>query len=157
MIIAIDPGVTGAIACQDDQGRVWVDDMPVTIGDIWEYFNSLTVPFQGVQEAKCYLENVGGYRKGNAGPSSVKFSRHVGHLEMALYAAGIPTTKVSPVTWMKGIGVPKFTGTPQRQKTLRKNWIRDYAQRYFPSLKIKVSQGDALGMLAYVLKREVKP
>jgi hypothetical protein len=153
MIICIDPGANGAIACQDDQDRVWVDDMPNTIGDLWEYFDGLTVPFQGeIPEAKGYIENVGGYMPGNSGPAAVKFSRHVGNLEMALYAAGIMTTKISPMAWMKSLGVPKFTGTLQKKKTLRKNWIRDYVQRQFPTLKIKVSQADALGLMCYVLK-----
>jgi len=145
--IFIDPGKTGAICCQDSDGRVWVDDMPDTIGDLWEYFKAIDP-----SNSCAYLENVGGYMPGNSGPAAVKFAKHMGFLEMALYAAGIPTTKVAPQVWMKALGVPKFAGTKEKQKTLRKNWIRDYSQRKFPNLKIKVSQGDSVGLLCFVLK-----
>jgi hypothetical protein len=150
MIMCIDPGKTGAIACMDQSGRVWVDDMPDTIGDLWSHFEYHKNNIDG--DPVAYLENVGGYMPGNAGPAAVNFSRHVGHIEMALYAAGIPTTKVSPQTWMKSIGVPKFTGTKAKQKTLRKRWIRDFVQRKYPSLKVTINHADALGILCYALK-----
>lgn len=143
MLIAIDPGATGAIALKDPDDRVFVDDMPETIGDLWEYLFT----FYPENNCICYLEKVGGYMPGNSGPASVKFAKHIGHLEMALYGAKIPCTKVPPQTWMKAIGVPA-----KLEKTQRKNWIKDYVQRQFPGLKIKVSQADALGILCYALK-----
>jgi hypothetical protein len=149
MLICVDPGATGAIACMDSNGKVWVDAMPETMADIYEYFHSLSFHDAFTMlSRKAFIEKVGGYVPGNAGPGSVKFARHVGHLEMALLACSIPTEQVSPAVWMRGIGVPKL------EKADRKRWIKDFCQRRFPSIKVTLINADALGMLAYCMDKK---
>ena len=144
-IICIDPGAKGAIAQQYGKDKVFVETMPETIGDICDFFGN-----RGDQlsyKVEAYLENVGQYIPGNSGPAAVSFSRHVGHLEMALFASGIPCVKITPATWMRGIGVPT-----KLSKAERKRWIKDYVQRRYPKIKVNLQNADALGMLAYVTK-----
>ena len=140
-IICIDPGAKGAVANFYNKDKVFVETMPETIGDIYDFFNQLCY------KADAYLENVGHYVPGNSGPAAVSFSRHIGHLEMALLATGIPCTKITPATWMRGIGVPT-----KLSKADRKRWIKDYVQRRYPKIKVNLQNADALGMLAYVTK-----
>jgi hypothetical protein len=144
IIIAVDPGLSGAVAFSYGIDKTNVDPMPETMADIWDYFKWINDRSEVPPVA--YLENVGGYMPGNSGPASVKFSRHIGHLEMALYAAEIPTTKVSPSTWMKALGVP-----PKLDKAVRKRWIKDAMQRKYPTIKVTLVNADALGILTYAI------
>lgn len=144
-VICIDPGAKGAFAIMSE-GRVYCEDMPETIGDLWFYFKGPYPKF--AKDLTAYMENVGQYVPGNSGPGAVKFARHCGHLEAFLLAAEIPCEKVSPNVWMRGIGCP-----PKLSKQDRKRWIKDYAQRRYPSVKVTLQNADALGMLAYVTGR----
>ena len=143
-IVCIDPGAKGAIAVNINN-KVTVEVMPVSIGDICDYFGRIGDQLDYKIEA--YLENVGHYVPGNGCPAAVNFSRHVGYLEMAIYASGIPCIKITPQTWMRGIGVPS-----KLSKSDRKKWIKDYAQRRYPKNIVTLQNADALGMLAYVTK-----
>lgn len=145
-IIAIDPGQTGAICVRYPDGKLVTEKMPDTMADIWDLVTSFV--FSWLPPAEAIIENVGGYVPGNAGPGSVKFARHVGHLEMALYAAGIPTTKVSPSVWMKALGVP-----PKMEKGDRKRFIKDLMQRRYPKIKVTLVNADCLGILEWGLKQ----
>jgi hypothetical protein len=152
VIIAIDPGsVSGGIAWQDTDGRVFADSMPEGLSEIYSYLKGLVV----MVDRECVIERVGTYVKGNAGPAAATFARHCGHLDAILYALSIPVVdNPTPGQWMKAMGVPKFTGTPARQKQLRKNWIKDKVSRRFPHLKVTLSTSDALGLLAYYLDKK---
>ena len=144
-LICVDPGQSGAIAILYPDGKVLVEDMPGTMADIWVLFDNLA--FNYPLPMSAVIEQVGQYVPGNSGPGAVKFARHCGHLEMALYAAHIPTTMVLPNTWMRGIGCPKF-----KEKKDRKNWIKDFVQRRFPTIKVTLKNADVLGMLVYSTK-----
>ncbi len=140
-IISIDPGQTGAIVVRYQDGKISAYSMPETIGDLWDTF------CEDFDDPECIMENVGGYVPGNSGPGAVKFAKHIGQLEMALYAAGIPTTKVAPAVWMRAIRVPKL------EKKYRKHWIKDAMQRLYPTIKVTLVNADALGILTYYLSR----
>ena len=142
MIIAIDPGAGGGFACRDTDGRVWVDNMPDTMTGIWSYFASLE------PEAIAIMEDVGHSFPGNAAKASTTFAKHVGHLEMALYGAGISCQKVAPGVWMKALG------TWPKDKKERKKAIQEAMQRLYPSLKVTLKVSDALGILTYFLKNK---
>jgi hypothetical protein len=141
-IIAIDPGVSGAIAGADITGRtasVWTVNMPDGMTNIVRELRSLKLT-----DTNCaYVEKVGSYMPGNSGPASVKFARHCGVIETALYCAGFPTTMVLPNTWMKSLG------TMPKDKMERKRFIKEMMQRRFPSIKVTLTNADALGLLTY--------
>jgi hypothetical protein len=144
-IIAVDPGMSGGVAVLYPDGKVAAEDMPSTMADVWVLFDNLA--FNGNLPIRAVLENAGGYMPGNSGPASAKFARHCGNVEMALFAAHIPTETVAPGVWMRGIGVPKL-----KDKKDRKNWIKDYVQRRFPALKVTLKTADALGILVWATK-----
>lgn len=149
VLIAIDPGADGAIACRDGEGGFFTIEFKNTTDkdiseSLWE--------MEDFRESKCwgevfaFLENVGGYRPGNSGPASVKFARSVGKLEGMLLAMGIPFERVAPVSWMKALGaMPK-------EKKDRKNRIKSLMQERYPHIKVTLSNADALGILTWAIK-----
>jgi hypothetical protein len=149
IVICVDPGQNGGIAWLDEQGRVVADTMPESMTEIHSYFENFSFYSTDHKDCMAFIEKTGGYVPGNSGPGAVKYAKHIGHIEMALYAAGIPCEQIAPAVWMRALGVP-----PKLGKTERKNWIKDYVQRHFPSLKVTLKTSDALGMLLYVTRRK---
>ena len=142
-IVAIDPGANGAIVSQTGEDFVQSWKMPKTPDGLFDLlFDALDVRFVHV-----YCENVGGYRPGNSGPSACKFSRHVGHIDMALVALAAPRTYVVPSKWMKVF----LDGKVPKDKKDRKNAIKARAQELYPHLKVTLANADALGLLTYAL------
>jgi len=151
MIIGIDPGQNGGIS-YEFQGKIFAKKMPAIMSDIYLELASLSLIADGYEDIICYLEKVGGYMPGNSGPAAVKFARHCGHIEMSLLALKIKCIQVSPRTWMDHfvgkINYPE--GLAQaKKKTLRKNIIKNRAQKLYPHLKVTLALSDALGILNY--------
>ena len=156
MLISIDPGISGAIACRVD-GKAYVYNMPQTPKDI--YLLLLSLKTDG---AFCWIEQVGAYMPGNSGPAAATFARHCGHLDMALIASGIPHDTVLPRKWEHAvIGAPNYPKIPKetppavkrqiltKRKTERKNKIKAKMQGLFPDIKVTLKNADALGILAW--------
>ena len=95
------------------------------------------------------IEKVGFHRPGNSAVSTAKFARHCGHLEAALYSAGIPFEKVAPSTWMKALGALPA------DKTARKNAIKEQVARRFPHLAVTLKTADALGILCWARSQPI--
>ena len=112
--IGIDPGLSGAIACVDNNGRLLgVFDMPVTtlkinrgvrneisIPLLIEIFKTLKPKFNA--EIFACLEKVHGMPK-MGGAAMFSFGRTYGHLEALLAALEISYEAVPPQTWKKAI------------------------------------------------------
>ena len=144
MIIAIDPGVSGGIAfATNDMNPITADaiKMPDTPKGIYDTLMSLK---EGVEDVRCICEKVGTYRPGNSAISACKFAKHTGVLEMALIALQIPSVYVSPNKWMKAT----FGALP-KEKTPRKNEIKNRMEQQYPHLKVILATSDALGILTY--------
>ena len=142
-IIAIDPGALGGIA--------WINGEEVTAIRMPNGMTCQADALQSLAMQKpdlCYLEKVGTYVSGNAGPSAVKFARHCGNLEAILYVLNIPTIQISPSKWMAAFG------TMPKEKTPRKNKIKEEVQRLYPHLGVTLNTSDALGILTYAMKQE---
>lgn len=145
--VAIDPGANGGIAWRSQIGNsqpmTEVSKMPDTPMDIWIALNRIisneVSPFN---KPTIHIENVGGYMPGNSGPASVKFARHIGNLEMAVIAAGLPLERITPRKWMTA-----FLGTVPKEKRDRKRAIKVRAQERYPGIKVTLWNADALGML----------
>jgi len=78
--------------------------------------------------------------------SSFKFGQGFGHLEMALTAAKIPFTYVTPQKWQKELGC--LTGGD-------KNVSKSRAQQLFPHIKCTHAISDAL-LIAEYCRRTIK-
>lgn len=143
IIVGIDPSAThGGIAVLNSDGEVLsLVTMPPTPEDIYMFFRDIS------GDARAYLEDVGHGIPGQSSAATAKFARHCGHLEMALLAAGIPTTTVTPQKWMR----PYQLGSSKNlTKTEWKNKLKAKAQQLFPSLgkKLTLANCDAL-LIAY--------
>jgi len=138
--LAIDPGASGAFAFTDREGIVHTENMPDGMTEICDWIKEHFTDFD-----RAVVENVGGFHPGNSGPASVKFARHVGNLEAALYMVCIPTTKVAPQTWMKALG------TWPKDKMERKRAIKESMARLYPHLSVTLSNADALGILTWTM------
>jgi len=148
-LIAIDPGASGAIVSRTTEGTIRVEKMPDTPKGILEVLEDMTLLDEKMTDLFGVVENVGGYRPGNSGPSACKFARHCGHLDMALLASEIPHDRVAPSVWMRAI-----MKTVPSDKKDRKNAIKAFVQRRFPSIKVTLWNADALGMLIYLMEKE---
>jgi len=161
--IAIDPGISGAIACKTD-GKVHAFKVPDTILGLWLLILSLKT-----DDAFCWMEDVGNYVSGDSATAAVKFANHCGHIEMALTAAGIKYDKVQPKEWMYWlIGRPDYPKIPKtvpakerrrilaKRKTERKNKIKEKVQGLYPDIKVTLALADALGILTWGLEMENK-
>jgi len=148
-LIAIDPGASGGIAWTDGE-VVNASKMPDGMAAQIDHIRMISATNPG---ATAIMERVGGYMPGNAGPGAVKFARHCGHIEAALYCLGIPAEKVGAAQWMKVCG-PLPSGMDAACKRARKNAIKDAVARRFPHLTVTLATADALGILWWAMARQ---
>ena len=145
-ILCIDPGASGGFAIQPPYGMVEAQAMPEGMTAQIDAIRAIADNFPGL---KAVIENVGFHRPGNSAVAACKFARHVGHLEAALYACGIPTTTVTPSKWMAALG------SLPAEKRDRKNAIKEKVARQFPHLKVTLGTADALGILVWARTKTV--
>ena len=148
-IIGIDPGLHGGIAILvfdgDPNIPIHIHDMPDTYPDMFNLLSDIKAMFWPVS---CVLEDVGNGIPGQSSKATATFARHNGHLEMALYALGIPTEKVTPAKWMKHYS--NQVGTSKGlSKTEWKNKLKGLAQRLYPSVKVTLNTADAILIANY--------
>lgn len=146
-IIGIDPGKNGGICIIDGYNKITLVKMPETMTEIYLKLKEI---IQTYPDAKCYLEDVGNPRKTNGIKSIATFARHNGHLEMALFAAEIPTEKVTPQKWQKFYSNTIGNSTDaKREDKAWKKVLKDEAQRRFPSIRVTDWSADALLIATY--------
>lgn len=145
IVCGIDPGQQGAIVFIDTEtNEVDYVKMPETFADVYNVLKDKYIENSG--NICCALEDVGQGMPGQSSSATAKFARHNGHLEMALYAIGIPTVKVKPQKWQKSLGI----GTGKDlSKTEWKNKLKAEAQRRYPNVKITLWLADALLIADY--------
>ena len=149
IVIGIDPGINGGIAVLGDGGVVLdAVRMPATMMDIYDYLRGVV---SNSVRAVCYMEKVGMGMPGQSSKATATFSRHCGHLEMALLALGVQTYEVTPQKWMKALGMGSSKGF---SKTEWKNKLKGVAQQLFPAQKVTLSTSDALLIAVYGKKQE---
>lgn len=133
-VIAIDPGLTGAIAFYD--GHVLdVEDMPTeargkkSVVDLAGLWDALGGRFPSPMPVHGIIENVGSMpRQGIA--SACNFGKTIGACEMALVAAGCELVRVTPQVWKFGVGLQH---DPKADTKARKNASRARAIELFPN------------------------
>ncbi len=113
MILGIDPGLHGALAWMEEDGRVVdVQDIPIlnegprrkTI-DASALARLLTSrPVRGAMIEAVHA------RPTDSKSSAFTFGRHLGALEALIMAQDLPLRRVAPQTWRKAAGLPAGAG-----------------------------------------------
>lgn len=145
IILAIDPGATGAVATRYADGGITVENLPK-----FGALRMLLLTLQRQGELRVIVENVGGYMPGNSGPAAVSFARHCGTIDGLLIAFNMTPIAVLPRVWMKWLGVP-----PGMEQADRKRWIAANVRERFPHMKIAQRNADAMGILAWAMREEM--
>ena len=143
--LCIDPGASGGFAIMLTYGGI-IEALPMPEG-MTEQIDAIRTMAVANPGLVAVMEKVGFHRPGNSAVSTAKFARHCGHLEAALYSAGIPFEEVSPAKWMQALGALPA------DKAARKNAIKEIAARRFPHLSVTLKTADALGMMIWALSR----
>ena len=148
--IGIDPGQNGGIAVlAGDEVKTF--KMPATYPDIYLLFCELVTSHRNIT---VILEDVGQGMPGQSSAATAKFARHMGHLEMALFAVGVRTEMVKPQKWQK-----IFSNTIGNSRGLEKrewkNKLKAEAQRLFPSEKVTLWSADALLIAEYGKRKQL--
>ena len=141
-IIGIDPGVSGGIAVLKGL-KIETYNMPETFPDIYNLLASIKD-----EETVAILEDVGHGMPGQSSKATAVFARHNGHLEMALYALGIRTVKVTPQKWMKHYS-NSLGKSKDFEKREWKNKLKGLAQQMFPTVKVTLKNADAILIASY--------
>ena len=143
--IGIDPGNAGGVAVLGPSTEV--HNMPETYPDIYNLFKDILGRYPG-DEVLAVLEDVGHGLPGQSSKATAVFARHNGHLEMALYALGIRTVKVTPQKWQRSYS-NSLGKSSQYEKREWKNRLKGLAQQMFPSEKVTLKNADALLIANY--------
>lgn len=117
MLVAVDPGLTGAITTYDTyRGRMDILDMPVIEAEISakKTRKVLNEPevfalFQGLAAigfTDCFVEKVGGM-PGQSAPAAFTFGYGVGVIHTAAMATGMSLHTIPPATWKAALRAPK--------------------------------------------------
>lgn len=120
-ILAIDPGITGAVALLGPDARLLVYDIPVKVlrerkgktrggkarkpameVDVTA-LSTLLQALALVDPAHVILEDVWGMS--GQGASQFSLGDSVGAIRAALYAAGLTPQRVAPARWTAGVGI----------------------------------------------------
>lgn len=142
-IIGIDPGAAGGIAVLKGS-QMETYNMPDTFPDIYNLLASL----KDGDDTLAILEDVGHGMPGQSSKATAVFARHNGHLEMALYALGIRTVKVTPQKWQKHYS-NSLGKSKDCEKREWKNKLKLLAQQMFPSVKVTLKNADAILIACY--------
>src|SRR3954464_1096592 len=137
-ILAIDPGLSGGIACHHADQSVSATATPATEGDLLQLFQRLVDPGKTI----AFLEEVGGFvGKQQPGSAMFKFGRNFGFMLGVLQALNVRIELVRPQKWQKPLGLGTASGCKRR--TEWKNKLKSCAQRLYPMLKPSLGTADA--------------
>ncbi|MFH1784139.1 MAG: hypothetical protein ABH868_04505 [bacterium] len=178
IIICIDPGLSGGIAWQDKEGVIHAEPMPEGMTAQDDMIREISgqdccVCLENIQKGTAaittkivriaLMEKTGTYYHGESAPNAVKFSRHCGNLESALYLCGFSAVQVPPIKWQSPLPLTKFPPIKRydprirkveiaRRKTIHKREIKEEMQRRYPHLRVTLKIADALGILTWGMR-----
>jgi len=157
IVIAIDPGASGACAVLLDQGAratAFPFKGEADFVSLMQDYASLAKKEK--REVYVYIEKVGGFIAGNKTPGSAMFNfgRNAGFQLGVCQALGFRIEEVPPATWQK-----RFPCKTKRSENgaQHKRELREHAAKRFPQLKPTLATADALLILDYVLTTSLKP
>lgn len=147
-VLAIDPGLSGALAYYDVTGQPVYVKMPRTMEAQWQTIEELWRRGSPVFDT-IVCERVGTSRPGNSAHSSSVFAEHVGGLKMVFVALGVQPVMVMPTTWMDTLGPGRPKGNTSADKAKRKAWIYEKMVAVYPDAKIPKYAADAVMICWY--------
>lgn len=173
MIIAIDPGASGAIAwCEKDGTDVHVVNMPETRRDT---IDAIKAACGRDLETVCYHEKINPFIPDGGASMMFNFGASVERCGCIIETLGIRLIEIPPKAWQKELGlgssdrikVPnKGEATPEEIKAAKahnakakgewKNKLKEEAQRRFPNLKVTLKTCDALLILEVAKMKDKK-
>ena len=146
IVVGIDPGEKGGLAVLRG-AQLLTYKMPTTYPDIFSLLSGIKAAYSPAN-ITCVMERVGTGIPGQSSKATATFARHCGHLEMALYALGIPTEEVTPQKWQKAYS--NSIGTAKGlTKTEWKNKLKGLAQRPYPTERVTLNTADAILLAHY--------
>ncbi len=115
VVIGIDPGLSGALAALDTQGRVVeVRDMPVLLTSSGRRTVNVLVLrdvlYSLLPIRACWVETVAAMPT-DSRVAAFAFGRSVGALEAACLLSAVPVQRVTPQAWKRAAGLP--AGAPK--------------------------------------------
>lgn len=149
-IIGIDPGLSGGIAVLSDRMRA--KKMPDTYPEIFRLLSD--IKDNSRDGLICILEDVGKGMPGQSSKATATFARHNGHLEMALFALGIPTEKVTPAKWMKFYSNSVGKSSDYEGRDWKKR-LKQEALMLYPDANVTLYTADAI-LIAHYGKQTIK-
>lgn len=166
MLMGIDPGTSGSIcsmlydpktnSCGSLRSfamRKKVEKKFVALG-IEEIHDHLNYLVNGTTHSGhiIFIEKIQMFHSDNDVPGKAfqmqKLHNHVSQLIGAMKIRQMNCIEVPPATWQSQLGFKKF-----KEKKDRKNAYKDFAQQKFPSMKVNLSNADALCILEYGRRR----
>lgn len=141
VIIGIDPGKGGAIACKTKSG-VTVVKMPGTTKQLNDYLKMQKEKGKTI----CFMEKVGAFiGEGDEKKYGIiKMIKQAESISNCLDLFEIKTVMLASVTWQSRL---KLNGVKGEKKTVRKRRYLDYAKKWVPGLKMLAPMGDAVCIL----------
>lgn len=152
-VIGVDPGTSaGCVSCRSRTG-ITVEKLPTTPVSFFECIQKFHHRFP---DAYWFIEDVGRPRPGTALQAVHTFSKHRGHMEMALVATGahVNSLFISPDVWMTGLVPDKDWphGNESKQVKARKKFFHSIARDSFPESRPPQYAGDAVCIMLYGLE-----
>jgi len=151
IVIAIDPGASGACAVLLDDGAracAFPFKGEVDFVELMQDYSALAKKEK--REVHVFIEKVGGFIAGNKTPGSAMFNfgRNAGFQIGVCQALGFRIEEVPPATWQK-----LFPCKTKRRENgaQHKRELREYAAKIFPELRPTLATADALLILYYAI------
>lgn len=164
--IGVDPGTTGGIAWVE-RGKIRAIPMPPDRESLWTWISQWIVsddarPVAMVEQVTGYVagaelddaititspqEKTAARGGGRAnGARMFTFGRNYERILMALCAAGIVTTGVTPQVWQRAM---RLRRSPEENKVVHKKRMVEAARNLYPTLNFKATTADAILIATY--------
>lgn len=153
VVVAIDPGASGAVAVRHADGTTTAHAFESEI-DTLELLRSVKeeAEAEGV-DLFAVIEKVGGFVGGRANPGSAMFNfgRNFGYYLGVCDTLGFSLTFAPPSVWQKRFPTKARSAG---EKIAHKRELKCHAARLYPKLKITLLNADALLILDWYLHNE---
>ena len=141
--IGIDPGKNGGIGAIYSNGESYAVKCPETVQDMMEELSDI----KNVHKAKLAIEKVHAF-PGQGVTSMFTFGKGYGQWLGIIATLGIPYVEITPYSWQK------YYGKLPKDRKLKKNTLKHYAQQRFPDLKPTLVTADAILIANWLYKVE---
>lgn len=154
IVIAIDPGTSGATTVQYSDGKVFAYGFK-SESEQKELIKNIKVSAaESNSRVVAYIEQVGGFTGHNQpGSAMFNFGRNFGYHLALLDSAGFEVHLVRPQEWQKGLPKTPKLADRAAAKRKHKNDLKEVAARLFPHISVTLKNADALLILNYAQKK----